>query len=182
MPASERSFGDPLPTLLYPDTDFLSAFLFAEEPLHGRALGFMQRLQRWAGLTLVVSSLLWTEFAQALAKEHFRLRLTSVAAIDAAPIYWGSASARTRYLQRHLGALELTLNQFDWIEVPLDRAIRRAAVDLMARYALKSQDAVHATTVFAAGARDLVSFDAAYRRVDGLALWNDRVHGRAATP
>jgi predicted nucleic acid-binding protein len=46
----------------------------------------------------------------------------------------------------------------------------------MAEYSLGSQDAVHLACAAQARATDFASFDAAFRRVDDLDLWNDRIH------
>ncbi len=46
----------------------------------------------------------------------------------------------------------------------------------MAEYNLKAHDAVHVATAFAAEVLDFASFDADYRRVAGLYLWNDRIY------
>ena len=142
----------------------------------------IERLLYEGRTALVVSSLLWTEFAHSICKEGFRLALEAREAQAVAPIRWQRLIVRQRYLRRYVAELDGILAQFNWIEVPLDETIRRSAVDLMARHALGSQDAVHVATAFAAGTPDLASFDAAYRRVDGLALWNDRVRRRASAP
>jgi predicted nucleic acid-binding protein len=171
--ASERSFRDALPERLYPDTDFLLSILFNSQPHHLRSLAFVDHLLRSDRTTLVVSSILWTEFAHVLSRESFRKQLAVEEAREVAPAQWSRPAVRERYIRRHVAELDHLLNQFALIEAPLDAAIRRAALALMARHALGSQDSVHVATAFAAGTRDLVSFDATYRRVDGLLLWND---------
>jgi predicted nucleic acid-binding protein len=173
MPASERSFHGPLPLLMYLDTDFLLSLIFDDQPHHQQSQLFAERMVQANGTALVLSSLLWTEFAHTLARENFRLRLSGDLAREVAPKRWVLRHVRESYIQRYLNALDQVLTQFSFVEVPLDAAIRRAALALMARHALGSQDSVHVATAFAAGTRDLVSFDATYRRVDGLLLWND---------
>lgn len=182
MPAAERAFGDALPRMLYPDTDFLISTIFTNQPHHQRSRALVERLLFEGRTALVVSSLLWTEFAHSICKEGFRLALEAREAQAVAPRRWQRRIARQRYLRCYVAQRDGILAQFNWIEVPLDETIRRAAVDLMARHALGSQGTVHVATAFAAGTPHLASFDAAYRRVDGLALWNDRVHRRASEP
>jgi len=175
MPASERSFAEPLPEWLYCDTDLLIAFLVAAEPHHTRARILLVRAAA-AGTGLYLSSLSWMEYLNVVIKERFRQRLPGGVAQQLRLIQWQNASIRRSYSEFMLAAFDTALAEFTTEEVALTPAVRRAAMGLVGDYDLRPHDAVHLASAFAAGCFDLASFDQAFRRVDGLVLWNDRIH------
>lgn len=68
------------------------------------------------------------------------------------------------------------------IEVPLDVPTWSAGVELMGRYRLRSQDALHAATALSAGIVNLASVDDDFRRVPNLRLHLLRDTPAAPTP
>lgn len=68
------------------------------------------------------------------------------------------------------------LANFFWEEISLTPEIRKQSIEYMADHGLRPQDAVHLASTRAAGCENLASFDEAFRRVDGLVLWNDLIH------
>lgn len=175
MSAAERAFSDPLPERLYLDTDFLIAALIDAEPHHIRARALLDRAAR-SGVILHLSSLSWIEFVNVVSKERFRVRLPDDIRRRFPVRRWQHAAVRRTYIDFMLGVLEEALAQFVWDEVALTPAIRREAVEQMANYNLRPQDAVHLASAFAAGCIDLASFDEAFRQVNGLVLCNDLIH------
>src|SRR5207253_1769858 len=90
---------------------------------------------------------------------------------------WQRPEIRRAYIEGVLGDFESVLSQFAWVEIPVTPVVRRLSTRFMAEYSLGSQDAVHLVSAAHEGVADLASLDAAFRRVDGLNLWNDRLHG-----
>ncbi len=84
---------------------------------------------------------------------------------------------RLAYLQTVLSGIEDILSGFDWDELSVTPDIFRTAVNLMAGYNLEGQDSIHLACMYQAGVMDLASFDRKLRRIDGLYLWNDLIHG-----
>jgi predicted nucleic acid-binding protein len=180
VPATERSFsltGNELPpSRLYVDTDFLIAALIGSEPNHQRTAAFLERLVEHGLTTLYMSSLAWLEYSHHITKERVRrawpLDIQHRYQLDR----WENPEVRARYLEDRHAALARLLSHFNVEEVNLTEHIREAARLLMAEYNLKSHDAAHVATAFAAEVVDFASFDSGYRRVDGLYLWNDLIH------
>ncbi len=73
--------------------------------------------------------------------------------------------------------LEDFLANFEWAEVALTPTIRSAALTFMAQHNLGAQDSVHLASAGLEHVADFASFDRGYRRVNGLHLWNDTIHG-----
>ena len=73
--------------------------------------------------------------------------------------------------------LDSFFSEFALVEIPLTSEIRQSALALMSRYNLDSYDAVHVASAESEGVVDFASFDEAFRRADGLHLWNDLIHG-----
>ena len=88
---------------------------------------------------------------------------------------------RTSYLQWFLTAFEQLFGQFEWSEAVLTSGVRAQALQYVADYNLETHDAVHLASAFRHGVIDLASLDEAFRRVDGLNLWNDLIHVQPAT-
>ncbi len=70
-----------------------------------------------------------------------------------------------------LDRLNALLSGFNWYEIDVTVDVSVHALQLMAQYTLKGQDATHVACAKAAGVVDLASFDTDFRRVDGLHLW-----------
>lgn len=116
---------------------------------------------------------MWADFRERLQPEaRARLRLAQ----------WQQALVRQTYLRHMVGFLDQLLSQFAWAEVPLTRAVRQQAVEFMGQYALRGNDALHLAAMTHADILDLASLDEKFRRVDGLWLWNDRVHAPPRGP
>ena len=179
MPARERMFSDPLPKRLFIDTNILVSYLFEFDWHHERCIRFMRALHE-EDTVLLVSSLTWVEFAQVITRSAFRQRLPLTIRQRFRLQRWELRSVRELYFADLLGALDSAMAQFRWVEVDLTPEVRRRAVEYMARYALGSQDAVHLASAALAGVPDFASLDDVFRRVDGLLLWNDRLHGAGA--
>lgn len=176
MPADERSFTDEPPDRLSLDTDFIIAYLIATEPHHARCRAFMRRLKEEGRTALYVSSLCWIEFANVIMKERLRASLSEEARRRFRLRQWQDAAVREAYLQSMLEAFDTMLAQFAWSEITLAPAVRQRANRYIARYRLSAHDAVHAASAEYAGVTDLAALDEAYRRVDGIVLWNDLIH------
>lgn len=175
MPAIERSFQESLPRQLFVDADFLIAALTQTEVHHQRSTLLLQRALAHA-TELYLSSLTWLEFASAVAKERFRTGLPEEVQRGLNLSRWQQRSVRRRYLEFLLQRLRDTLDQFQWFEVSLTPEIRTLAIENIMQFNLRPHDAVvHASATWA-GVTDLASFDEAFRRVDGLILWNDLIH------
>ncbi len=174
MPATEHLFSEPAPPRLYIDTDIVLAYLNANESLHTRCIPFFESIALNRGTELYTSSLLWLEFAHVITREAFRTRLPESVQRRFRLDRWHDAQVRSAYLEANLRDLSELLGQFVLHEVALTPAVRTLAVEQMARFALGSQDATHLASASLAGVDGFASFDEAFRRVDGLQLWNDR--------
>ena len=176
MAALERYFSDPLPAALFVDTDILIAYLIESEPHHERTVAFLDRIATQNQTLLYVSSLAWIEFANVVGRERFRVRLPAEVRRHFRLHRWPDASVRRIYYQSLLGALDDLLRQYTWREVHLSAEVRELAVQQVLDYKLRPHDAVRLASARLAGAADLASCDEAYRSVDDLLLWNDRIH------
>jgi predicted nucleic acid-binding protein len=181
VPAVEHPFFDPVPEHLYVDTDIFVNYLIGTQPNHARCRTFLERIQQEARTTLYVSSLSWLELAHVFTRPSFRDELAE----DLQRRYrlgrWERTDIRRAYLDGLIGAFDETLAQYAWVEVPITPIVRRLAVRYMAEYRLGSQDAVHLASAAHVSVADFASFDAGYRRVDDLDLWNDLIHGAPVT-
>ena len=78
---------------------------------------------------------------------------------------------RERWMAEGANRLETRLARFrEVIEIPLDRDIWFASLDLMARYRLRSHDAAHAATAFSIGLVDFATVDGDFQRLPNLRL------------
>lgn len=178
MPAIERAFSATLPRRLYLDTDIVISFLFATEPHNGRAVSFLRRAAIEGNTQVYISSLTWIEFVHAITREAFRLRLPLPDQRRLRVARWGSSVVREAYVEAFSDAFGRLLDLFVSFEMEVTADVRAAATAAIARYNLGAQDAVHIATAQRAGIADFASFDARFRRVDDLVLWNDRIHVR----
>jgi predicted nucleic acid-binding protein len=175
MPASERSFLDSPPDRLYCDTDFLIAFLVEREPHHVRARTLLNRAGE-QGTTLYLSSLSWIEFANVIIKERFRIQLPVDQQRRLHLHRWQDARVRRVYVETMVSSFDAALAQFVWDEVALTPDVKRQAISYIADYSIGPNDAVHLASAWKARCFDVASFDAGFRRVDNLTLWNDLIH------
>jgi len=179
MPALERSFSEPLPARLYIDTDILLSATVRSEPHHARCADLL-RLARQGGTVLYISTLSWLEYAHTVSRERFRQNLPEPIRRRFRLGRWQEAPVRATYLAALIGEFERLLGYYEYEVMPISAQVRDLALTHMARHALGSQDAVHLASAALAGVPDFASLDDAFRRVDGLLLWNDRVHGAGA--
>ena len=89
---------------------------------------------------------------------------------------WQEGSVREAYVRAFLRYLEELLDQFRWIEIPFTAEVQAAALQLVARYNLGSEDAAHLASAREARVIDLASLDNGFRKVDDPSLWNDLIH------
>jgi predicted nucleic acid-binding protein len=181
VPATEHPFSDPVPDFLYVDTDILISHLVGTQPHHVRCKGFLERLALEGRTTIYVSSLTWMEYAHVISRESFRDGLAPPLQRQYRLQNWRDANVRQSYLAALLHELEDLLNQFAWVEVPLTPAVRQVAVAYMADFSLGSQDAVHLASAAQESVPDFASLDRVFLQVDGLDLWNDRIHSMPRT-
>jgi predicted nucleic acid-binding protein len=175
VPAIESSFREVPPKQLFVDADFLIAALIQSETHHRHSADFLQQAAAHS-TEIYLSSLTWLEFASAVTKDHFRARLPEEFQRRLELNRWQLRSVRRRYLELLFQRLRDTLDQFQWNEVSLSPEIRTLAIDDIMQFNLRSHDAVVHASASWAGVTDLASFDEAFRRVDGLVLWNDLIH------
>jgi predicted nucleic acid-binding protein len=175
VPAIERSFQEGLPKQPFVDADFLISALIQTETFHRRSVELIQRAADHS-TEIYLSSLTWMEFASAVAKERFRAGLPDELQQNFALRWWQRRSVRRRYLGYFLQRLQDTLDQFQWYEVSLTPEIRTLAIEGIMQFNLRPHDAVVRASAEWAGVTDLASYDEAFRRVDGLVLWNDLIH------
>ena len=178
MPAAERSFSDPPPDRLYVDTDIAISHLVSSQPHHARCMGFLENLARY-GTVIYLSSLTWMEYVHVITRERFRQALPEETRSRFRLDRWEESRVREQFVVASVHALEELLNEFEWVEVFLTSDIRVDALRLVARYSLDGQDAIHLASALHEGVTDFAGFDAHYRRVDGIQLWNDRIHSGA---
>jgi predicted nucleic acid-binding protein len=176
VPATARAFADPPPPHLYLDTDVCLAYLIPSEPLHQRAGVLFSQLAIHGSTTVYVSALSWIEFVSVVTRENFRRGLPPDWRRRYRLTQWQRPSVRHAYLTDLLAIFEQMLDQFGWTEVAVTTDIRIRALALVNTYHLEAHDAVHLACAQAAGVQDLASFDAQFRAVDGLSLWNDRIY------
>jgi predicted nucleic acid-binding protein len=175
--AIEHAFADTPPQRLYLDTDFVIAALIDTEPHHARCSGFLKHVADLRLTRLYVSSLWWLEFIDTVTRQQWRDRLPPGVQQQFQLHHWQQSLVRQHYVQWMVGRLEEILAPFEWAEVSINRSIRTLAVQYMGEYALRGQDATHLAAMAYAGVYDLASLDEKFRKVDGLHLWNDRIHG-----
>ncbi|MGD9890259.1 MAG: type II toxin-antitoxin system VapC family toxin [Dehalococcoidia bacterium] len=176
MPANERSFSDSLPDLLYLDTDIAIAYLIDTEPHHDRCRHFIRRIAQDSRITLLTSSLTWLEYTNVVMKAGFRGRLPAGLQQRFQLSRWQERTVRRQYLQSQLAAFEGLFDQFSWYEISLTTAVRVDGLRLVSTFNLRPYDAVHVASARTLECMDFASFDEAFRRVDGLILWNDLIH------
>jgi predicted nucleic acid-binding protein len=180
LPATERGFLETPPQRLYVDTDFILTYLVSTRPHHARCRPFVERVQGMGITTLYVSSLVWLEYAHVITRPAFRSALPEHTQREFAFEHWENDPAvRQRYFEYSINLLNEFLDQIGWVEVSLTDQVRAAALQFIGQYNMGSHDAANVASAQFAGVIDLASFDQGYRRVDGLFLWNDRIHDYA---
>lgn len=123
-----------------------------------------------------MSSLLWLEYARVIRRPSFRDSLPPGVREQFALARWNDLLVRENYQQALMRLLDTFIEQFDTREIAFGPTVRAAAVRLLGVYDhLKPLDVAHLASATSAGVWDLASFDADFRHVDGLQLWNDRI-------
>jgi predicted nucleic acid-binding protein len=179
MPATERLFDEPLPTELYLDTDILIAHLNDSDLHHVRTVPFLERIAQNSATVVYISSFSWVEFIHVVVRERFRTSLPLETRQRLRISRWDEPLVRQAYLQAFVRALDELLAQFRYVEIELTSDIRATALHYVAQFNLGGQDAVHLASSTRTGVFDFTSFDEAFRKVDGLTLWNDQIHTAA---
>lgn len=177
MPATEHAFSEPAPAGLYLDTDILISCLVESQPDHERCRAFLDRLAQEGATAVYVSSLTWLELAHVVCKQGFRDQIPDAMQQQYQLDRWQERAIRERYLGSLLEGFDQLLSAFNWGEVPIVSALRREALGYMMAYRRDPHDAAHVAAARSIGVADLASLDRAYRRVDDLELWNDRIYG-----
>ncbi|HLH25961.1 MAG TPA: type II toxin-antitoxin system VapC family toxin [Chloroflexota bacterium] len=177
MPATERAFAEAPPAHLYLDTNILVAHFVSNHVHHEQARDFLLPLFASGLTTLYVSPLTWVELTHVVCQAEFRQALPEQWQREARLARWDRADVRRAYLRSFWVALEQLLNQFGWTEIALTEGMRARALTHVSDYGLAPEDALHLAAAQETGVFDLASFDAAFRRVDGLSLWNDHLYG-----
>ncbi len=144
---------------------------------HARAVALLRLLIKHDLTTIYLCPITWMEYAHVFSKETFRKGLPSEFDALNAVEGWTEPAVRTEYYTAIMGRFEDILSPFDWEEIALTAQMYEASIRNMGTYNLDGQDAVHLACASSAGVRDLASFDKRFRRVDGLYLWNDQIHG-----
>jgi predicted nucleic acid-binding protein len=175
--ATERRFSEPPPQHLYLDTNFILDYLVDTRPRHARVARFLQRVEMQDSTTLYLSSLSELEFLHVIRSEEFRQGLAPDWQRQYKLGQWEQPGVREAYCTGFLKLLQEFLDSFTWAEVALTAAVRTRAVREALTYNLDSHDAVHLASAYGAEVFDFASFDRGFRRVDGLSLWNDGIHG-----
>jgi predicted nucleic acid-binding protein len=153
------------------DTSVLVTALESSIPNYQASATFCQQLVE-QGSRVVISQVVRIEFAQA----WFRLPANPYLKPETVRQYrlgaWDrNATVREAWLTFGLASLDQLLSRFaDLIEVPLNQPIIAAVVPLMARYRLRSLDAVHVATAISTGIVDVASVDEDFRRVPNIRL------------
>jgi len=178
VPATERAFDEAPPPRLYVDTNVYLAHVVTAHPQHERASALFEHLARPSLTTLYLSSVLWTGFARAVGHPQI-VRLLPASTKQQFGLHrWGVFRVQRDYRRYMLARFEDLLGAFGWREIPFTRPVRLQALEYLDRYYLDSNDAIHLASAAALGIRDFASFDKAFRPVDGLSLWNDRMYPR----
>jgi predicted nucleic acid-binding protein len=171
VPAIRHALTEFPPRRLYPDTNFLLNVLVPSYPFHAAASGFLIQIAAAGMTTLYVSSLTWLEFGNAVLRADFRAGLAADLQREYRLDDWGAADVRDDYLAAMLNRLYALLSGFDRYDVAVTLDVSVHALQLMGQHGLRWQDAAHVACAQAVGVVDVVSFDSAFRRVDGLYLW-----------
>jgi predicted nucleic acid-binding protein len=176
VPATRRRLTEFPPSRLYLDTNFLLNALIPSYPYHELASGFFLHLATTGITTLYISSLTWLEFAYVVLRPAFISGLDADLQRDYRLAEWDQAAIQAAYRDRYLVAMVdrvlAVLSEFAWDEISVTPDVSMHALQLMGQYALRGQDAAHVACAQAVGVLDLASFDAGFRRVDGLHLWS----------
>jgi predicted nucleic acid-binding protein len=146
------------------------------EPHHQRARTLLDRAGE-ARTVLLLSSLSWIEFVNVVIKERFRLQLPVDQQRRLRLHRWQDARVRRAYVELMVSSFDAALAQFVSDEVALTPDVKRQAISYIADYSPGPNDAVHLASAWKARCFDMASFDAGFRRVDNLTLWNDLIHG-----
>jgi predicted nucleic acid-binding protein len=86
---------------------------------------------------------------------------------------WGlEIDVRRRWLQHGIDEFDALLPEFrEVVEIPITRATWIRSAELMARFQIDSDDALHAATAIQYGAADFATLDADFSRVSELTTW-----------
>ncbi|HUG60954.1 MAG TPA: type II toxin-antitoxin system VapC family toxin [Methylomirabilota bacterium] len=156
---------------VYLDTSVVSTALISAIPHHNASHRFLAGLVE-SETTVVFSQILRLEFSQ------FWFRLPKSSYLDAETVRtfqlraWDRRSAvREQWMTEGVAQFNALLARFPgFAEAPFDLLTWSLGNDLMARYRLRSHDAVHAATALRSGVLDFASVDGDFRRVPNLRL------------
>jgi predicted nucleic acid-binding protein len=177
VPATERAFTEIPPAHLYLDTNILLDHLTPNRPHHGRAVALLLHLAEHDLTTLYLSVIAWTELAHTVTRRDFRDALPQNWQQHYALSQWDQQPIRAAYLAAWLALVDQMLAPFAWEEISVTPDVRVRALQHMMAFNLQATDAVHLACAEAVGVMDFASFDRGFRRIDGLYLWNDYIHG-----
>jgi predicted nucleic acid-binding protein len=155
----------------YLDTSVVVAALLPAIPNHRACAAFCAALE--ASRTRVFLSQI-TRFE--VAQSWFRLPTMPYIDAETRRTYRLGAWDRNTLVREHwmvdgASRLETQLARYqEVVELPLDRDIWLASLELMARHRLRSHDAAHAATAVSLGVVDFASVDDDFRRLPNLRL------------
>ena len=153
------------------DTSVIAAYVIPSIAHHAACVQFCDELTR-RSTQVYCSDILRIEFSD------FWFRLPRTSHLNQSIIRQFRLGAWDRNALVRIQWMEEGVRQFEWFldkfesvtEVPSAEPIWRASIGLMARYRLRSHDAIHVATALAAGVPDFASVDSDFRRVPTLRL------------
>jgi predicted nucleic acid-binding protein len=158
---------DSLASAVYPDTSILAGAIFPGSLYHRSATVYCDEVID-SDRPVVLSSITRVEYLQALVaiandlgqllgrvRRGYRLQ------------HWSNDQVvRQRWLSHGLAEFDTFLHRFARVHFThVSRIIVADAAGFMARFQIKSNDAIHVATAFQAGARTLATLDADFLRV-----------------
>lgn len=180
-PAQEHMFEEePLPEAVVFDSDFIINVLHENEEFHDECREFASRLFD-GGVAIVYSSLsrldLWHGWERAVKARGLP------AEMGGEPVR-ACVDDREQWYKLGDEYLKTLLSLFDRYEVRIGTRLLDKALDLAARYNLRSHDACLLACAFHTEVLDIVSLDKHFLRVDGIHVWNNGIPARrrAARP
>jgi predicted nucleic acid-binding protein len=153
---------------VYLDTDVLVNLAYTELPNSAACFQACQFLAE-SGSIVYLSVLSHTEFAQAFrilaTRQHVAPHLIDEFDLRS----WSKREVRERWLGYWYAEFQSIVASFpEAVHLPVGRAIVQQSVDVMARYALRSQDAIHLATALHYEIPVFWTCDKHFQRVDGI--------------
>lgn len=157
---------------IYLDTSVTAGAVLAGTRHSEAALAFCRQLAE-NGNRVFFSQILRLEFSEAIRRVAQRGELPGDTMREWELDRWDrSMRVRERWLSFGVEQLEALLAEFrEVLELPFLLETWQASIDVMAKYGLRSLDAVHVATAMATGLSDLATIDRHLSRVADLRVW-----------